>query len=124
MGKIRVVFLFFFSPEVLFLSEVLVRGYVSFHFLSGLGGIGCDLQKLKHSAAGGLLIFAPELLQSFIWLLPSDIYTKKSQGHGVQPQDCSVTVWYSPFGLVFRVTLWPGFGRSSKQPFYHKCLLV
>lgn len=42
----------------------------------------------------------------------------KSQGHGVQPQDFSVTVWCSPFGLTFLVILQPGFSRSSEQ-FFH-----
>lgn len=56
----------FFPPEVLFLSETSVGYYVLFHFLSGLGGIGSHVQKLRPSAAGRLLIFAPELFQSFI----------------------------------------------------------
>lgn len=55
VGKIR----FFFSSEVLFLSEILVTGHVFFLFLSGLGGIGYHLQKLSSVTAGGLLIFAP-----------------------------------------------------------------
>lgn len=51
----------FFSPEAFFLSETLVRGYVCFLFLGGLGGMGCHLQKLRPSTAGELLIFALEL---------------------------------------------------------------
>lgn len=66
MRKIKVVFGFFVFPEVLFVSETSVRGYVSFYFPSGLGGVGCNLQKWRRSVAGGLLIFAPELCRSFI----------------------------------------------------------
>lgn len=111
---------FFSNPEVLFLSEtgkrlcLLSLSEWTWRYLLPSTEAKALLQRGSWS-----------LLQDWFGLLFSCclmINTKNLRD--MERQGFSVTDWYSPFILVLLVMLWPGFGRSSEQPFYHKRLLV